>query len=63
MCKGIVGLIYGHNYKPVVIKSAAKIPPNLTEVRGDKNLFDEFRDEIFQGIICTRCGDIKKCEK
>lgn len=63
MCKGIVGLIFGHNYKPVMTKSAAKLPDSLTQLRGSKDIFDNFRDETFHGLICTRCGDIKKCEK
>jgi len=59
MCKGIVGLIFGHKYKPVITKSAAKMPENMTNIRGSNNILDNFRDETFNGVICARCGDRK----
>lgn len=59
MCKGIVGFIFGHKYKPVITKSAVKIPEQMTKLTGAKGVFDNFRDETFNGVICTRCGDRK----
>lgn len=58
MCKGIIGLIFGHKYKPVITKSAAKLPDNISHLKG-QNALDPFRDETFNGIVCERCGDIK----
>lgn len=54
-CKGFIGLIFGHKFKPIITKSAAKIPANASEV--GSNFAETLRDEHYHGIVCLRCGE------
>lgn len=59
-CKGIMGKLFGHNFKPVVTKSKSSL--EIESVKGSlsgvSDLCDKYRDETFKCIYCTRCGYI-----
>lgn len=54
-CKGLIGLIFGHKFKAIITKSAAKIPANASSVGSD--FAETLRDEQYHGIVCLRCGE------
>ena len=49
--------IFGHKYKPVITKSAAQFPPNVTKIGYEAMKL--LRDETFNGVYCERCGSVK----
>lgn len=59
-CTGIMGWIFGHSYRPVITKSAAKsVPPMEGSAYVAGKIIDMYRDETFHGIVCKRCGKVK----
>lgn len=53
-CTGIMGRIFGHNFRHVVTKSEAKLPHGRVEI--DHSCLDDFRAQTFHGWVCKRCG-------
>lgn len=58
-CTGLMGQIFGHNYIPVVTKSAAVFPDSIRNISGAVDTLEKFRTATFEGAVCSRCGDIK----
>ena len=56
-CHGILGKLFGHSFKPVIAKSAVKLP---TRIEGTPSFvsrtLDAHRDEDYRGLYCKRCG-------
>lgn len=59
MCKGVAGFLFGHKFKTIVTKDAAKLPDGLRSLNGAGavEFIAELRDETFHAIYCQRCGE------
>lgn len=62
-CTGIMGWVFGHKFRPIITLSATHIPKNLS--RWDfaycsewLEMADKYRDELFHGCACQRCGAV-----
>lgn len=60
MCKGVAGFLFGHKFKPLVIRSAATIPAGLRNISGEGavDFMETLREESFEGLYCQRCGEV-----
>lgn len=60
MCRGVSGFFLGHDFQPVITKSACNLPERLTSIKGEgaKEFIDGFRDETFHALYCVRCGEV-----
>ena len=57
-CNGFLGLIFVHNFRPIITKDQSKPVGSMTNASMD--FFDKFRNETFNGIYCKRCGEVRK---
>lgn len=59
-CRGVLGFLFGHSYRPAVTKGYPSI--NIETANGSMNaiaeLVDKTRPETFHGIYCKRCGKL-----
>lgn len=64
-CTGIMGSIFGHKFRPVITLSASTFNSAGVQCKAHAALemADKYRDEIFHGCICQRCGAVKGEEK
>lgn len=62
-CTGIMGLVFGHKFIPVIKKGEPKLSQvkmNIDPAWHDEmmSLIDSTRPETFHGCICQRCGAV-----
>lgn len=57
-CTGLMGQLFGHNFRPVITLSASTF--NSSGVRCKAHIAlemtDKYRAEEYQGCFCQRCG-------
>lgn len=60
-CLGVMGSVFGHKYQPVITKSKSYFDSSGVKCRGHIMLevAEKYRDEIFHGCFCVRCGKFK----
>lgn len=60
-CLGVMGYVFGHKYQPVITKSKSHYDSSGVKCRADimLEIAEKYRDEIFHGFICVRCGKFK----
>ncbi len=56
-CRGILGKIYGHDFKEYTLKSRVEIPIEYLQEIMDTEKFIAFIDS-YRGVYCIRC---KRC--
>lgn len=64
-CNGVMGFIFGHKYRTIIVKSAAKHGAFQAESMPESclcDMLDKFRDETYSGLYCSRCGETKSRE-
>ena len=59
-CCGIMGRIFGHNYKA---RYDTSMPGGWTIEKGSKEALLAMRTIIYRGDVCKRCGDIVNTEE
>ncbi|QHJ79576.1 MAG: hypothetical protein [Caudoviricetes sp.] len=59
-CTGIMGRIFGHRFRPVITLSACTFNSAGVQCKAHTALemADKYRNEIFHGCICQRCGSV-----
>lgn len=60
MCKGVAGMLFGHKFKHVIIRSAAQIPAGLRNINGEGavDFMETLREETLGALYCQRCGEV-----
>ena len=54
-CTGIMGRIFGHNFKPVI----TKVESREEDVRhGTLMIKTPVFSEVYNGCVCRRCGSV-----
>lgn len=58
-CTGLMGLIFGHKFKPVITLSASGYNTAGVNCKAHVALemADKYRNESFHGCVCLRCGE------
>ena len=50
--------VFGHNFQPRYDTSEAKVPPTMTNMRGNvAAMFEKFREITYVRYVCERCGE------
>lgn len=63
-CCGLIGLIFGHKYIPIMSRGASSFSGKCSNWPTEDVLdaMDKYRDETFVGLMCKRCGETKQNE-
>ncbi len=61
-CTGLMGRIFGHNFRPVITLHSPAISDLNVNAQGKTELFEKIinatKSEAFHGCICQRCGAV-----
>lgn len=59
-CIGVLGLLFGHSYRPAITRGAPTANFGAMEGSGTViiRLIDKTRPETYHGIYCKRCGKV-----
>ena len=58
-CKGIIGAVFGHNFKPRFSESAPVVTKHSNRIDAHTvNFYPASKESKYEFDICTRCGEI-----
>jgi len=63
-CSGLIGRIFGHKFLPVISRNASSFGSSGVKCKAHValSMAEKYRDEVFHGLACQRCGALQEVE-